>query len=31
VRLVNALLGVVQAQAILADAVPLDEQARDAA
>jgi hypothetical protein len=31
VRLVNALLGVVQAQAVLADAVPLDEQARDAA
>jgi hypothetical protein len=31
VRLVNALLGVVQAQAALADAVPLDEQARDAA
>ena len=30
-RLVNALLGVVQAQAVLADAVPLDEQARDAA
>lgn len=30
VRLVNALLGVVQAQAVLADAVPLDEQARDA-
>jgi len=31
VRLVNTLLGVVQAQAVLADAVPLDEQARDAA
>lgn len=31
VRLVNALLGVVQAQAVLADAVPLDGQARDAA
>jgi len=31
VPLVNALLGVVQAQAVLADAVPLDEQARDAA
>lgn len=31
VRLVNALLGVVQAQAVLADAVPLDEQARTAA
>lgn len=31
VRMVNALLGAVQAQAVLADAVPLDEQARDAA
>jgi hypothetical protein len=30
-RLVNALLGVAQAQAVLTEAVPLDEQARDAA
>jgi hypothetical protein len=31
VRMVNALLGVVQAEAVMADAVPLDEDARHAA